>query len=794
VTGERFIGKSQARKEDKRLLSGNGKFIADLRLPRALHAAFARSGMAHAKIKSIDTAKAKAVPGVIVILTAEDFAGHLQDLPGLQNVPPAAWRKLVENKIKIPDQPLLATDVVRHVGEPYAIVIAENRYIAEDAVELIEVDLDPLPVVVDANFALRADSPKIHKQLESNVAAMFRVKKGNVDSPEFARLNHIKRRIINHRFTAVPMECRGIAAEYDERLDAINIWSATQVVHWVRREVAKQLNLPEANVRCVAPDVGGGFGLKAHVYPEEIILPFIARRLRRPVIWIEDRQENLVNSTHSRDDIHDVEIIFDDEGRVFGLRDSFIKDSGAYTPVGVGAPSGTATHISALYNIPNLDLTATIVLTNKTPNAPYRGNGRPEATFVIERLLELVAAQTGIEPVEVRLRNMIQPEQMPFPVGIPYRDGAMSVYDSGDFPKAFRKAIDVIGGVESFRAEQRKGWSEGRYLGLGIGNYVEGTGAGPFEGATIRIDPSGSILVATGACSQGQSHETVFAQVAADEWGVDPAQVIVVTGDTAAIPYGWGTMASRSAVNSSNAIRLASTVLRRKVYDIAGHMLECDPSDLELRDGKVCLKGATKIHVTLRDIAKAGQPGWHSNRPPGLSGGLEATEYFEPETVTWAYGCHVGIVEVDAETGQLRIKKYVVTHDAGVLINPMVVDGQIIGGICQGIGGCLLERIVYDDQGQNLTATFADYLIPVAAQMPEIELIHFESPSPLNALGVKGLGEGGAVGPPAVLINGLCDALRPLGFELNTSFIDQSQIIAALVAHEASQKSANGRV
>lgn len=777
---DRFVGQAIRRKEDRRLLSGRGRFVADLRLVNAVHCAFAHSNFGHARIRSINVDNARAVPGVVAVLTAEDLAPDLSAMPGLQNNPPAAWRERVEHELNIPDQPLLADKVVRYVGEPYAVVVAENRYIAEDAVELIEADFEPLPVVVDVYDAMRPDAPKVHETLDGNVSARFRIRKGDVDAPELRGYRRIRRKFTNHRFTAVPMECRGVAAEYDERQDAVTVWSASQVVHWVRREVAKQLKLPEARVRCIAPDVGGGFGLKGHVYAEEIIVPYLARRLRRPVIWIEDRQENLLNASHSRDDVHEAEIVFNDDGRVLALRDSFIKDSGAYTPVGVGAPSATATHICSVYDIANLDLTATIVLTNKAPNAPYRGNGRPEAVFVMESMLELVARELGLEPVEVRLRNMIRADQMPYHVGIPYRDGALVTYDSGDYPKAFRAAIDAIGGVDAFRARQKEAWKEGRYLGLGFANYVEGTGAGPFEGATVRIDPSGSIVVYTGACSQGQGHETVFAQVAADEWGMKPEDVTVVTGDTAGIAYGWGTMASRSAVNSSGAIRLASRTLRKKVLDLAGHLLECHPADLELRSGRVSLKGAPGHAISLKDIARAAQPGWHSSRPPGLTGGLEATEYFEPETVTWAYGCHVAIIEVEAETGQVLIRRYVVAHDAGVLINPTIADGQIIGGICQGIGGCLLERIVYDEQGQNLTATFADYLIPVAAQMPAVDIIHFESPSPLNELGVKGLGEGGAVGPPAAILNGVCDALRPVGFETNVSFLDQAAIVAAL--------------
>jgi carbon-monoxide dehydrogenase large subunit len=576
------------------------------------------------------------------------------------------------------------------------------------------------------------------------------------------------------------MECRGVVAEYDDSQDSIMVWSATQVVHWVRREVAKQLQIPEARVRCVARDVGGGFGLKGHVYPEEVIIPWLARRLRRPVAWIEDRRENLLNSTHSRDDIHETEVVFDEHGRIHALIDQLTKDSGAYTPVGIGAPSNTMSHICGQYDIQNLELSARIVLTNKAPNAPYRGSGRPEGTFVMERLIDLIAGELGLEPAEVRMRNMIQPEQMPHAVGIPYRDGVPIVYDSGDYPAVFSAAVRAIGGLAVFRETQRLALEEGRFLGLGFGPYVEGTGCGPFEGATVKIDPSGCIVVATGAASQGQGHETVLAQVAADQWGVTPDQVTMLLADTSTIAHGYGTIASRIAVTSSEAIRAASATLRRKVFEIAGGLLECSPGDLELRDGAVVLKGVPKHRVSLAEVARAAQPGRESRRPQGMPGGLEVTEYFEPEAVTWSYGTHAAIVEVDTETGEIAIRKYVVSHDAGVLINPAIASGQIVGGICQGIGGCLLERVIYDPEGQNLTGSFMDYAMPLASHMPEVEMLHTEIPSPLNPMGIKGLGEGGAVGPPAAIINAVCDALKPFGFELNRSYVSPQEIVAFL--------------
>jgi carbon-monoxide dehydrogenase large subunit len=626
-----------------------------------LHVAFVRSAVAHARIRSIEIARALASPGVVAVFTGANIRAHLELIPGMQNRPPKAWR--------------------------------------------------------EANAGM-------------------------------------------------PIECRGVVAQYDPATDSMTVWSATQVVHWVRREVAVRLALPEARVRCIAPDVGGGFGVKGHVYPEDVLIPYLARRLGRPVKWIEDRLEHILNAAHARDDRHEVEIAFDAEGRILAIRDRLLKDSGAYMPVGVGTPVNTAVHLLGPYHVPNYDVSITIVATNKTPNAPYRGAGRPEAAFVMERLMDLIAHALDLDPVTVRLSNMIPPENIPYKVGLPYRDGIPIVYDSGDYPGALRQAVDALGGLAAIRREQEEAWRQGRFIGLGLGCYVEGTGAGPFEGATVRIDPSGTIYVATGACAQGQGHETVFAQIAADQWGISPDQVTVVVSDTASIALGYGTIASRSAVNSSSAIALASQELRRKVLAVAGHMLECDADDLELRDGRAIVRGVPSLGVTLKEIAQAARPGWDHGRPPGVAPGLEATAYFEPPTVTWSYAAHAAIVELDRATGMTSVKKYVVVHDAGVLINPKLAEGQVLGGVCQGLGGALLEEMVYDSDAQLLTGSLADYLIPTAADMPTIEIIHRETPSPLNALGVKGLGEGGAIAPPVVIANAVCDALRPVGFEV----------------------------
>lgn len=774
---ESFVGKSQPRKEDSRFLQGRGRYVGDIQLPRMVHVAFARSSYANARVLSIDTSRACAVPGVLAVLTAKDLA----TLSSLRTAltPPELWTSQVEHFVNLPVQPLLADSVVRFVGEAFALVVAENRYIAEDAVELIEAEFDSLPAVLNPLEAATDEGAWVHQELKTNVIATFRVAKGDPKESSNIAYRRIERRIQNHRYLALPMECRGVVAEFDDRSESLTVWSATQVAHWVKTAVAWHLNLPESRVRCIAPDVGGGFGLKGRVYAEEIIVPYLARLLRRPVCWIEDRQENLLNSTHSRDDVHDVVVAFDGEGRIVALTDRVTFDCGAYLPSGIPGLVNVPAHMCGPYHVPNFELFATAVSTNKAPNAPYRGTGRPEASFVIERLLDLIGIELGVDSVEIRKRNMIQPGEMPYEQGILYRDGMPIVYDSGDYPNALNSAIAAIGGLKQFRSKQALARKAEQYIGLGIACYVEGTGAGPFEGAVVRIDPGGGLVVATGACSSGQGHETVFAQVAADEWGLRPEDINVLISDTNVIATGFGSIASRTAVLVSAAIRNASRTLREKVLQIGAHLLECALEDVEYIEGQVTVKG-TSSSLTLKQIAVAAYPGWKTNRPAGMSAGLEATDYFEPKTVTWAYGVHVAIVEICGQSGALKILQYVVAHDAGVLINPMIANGQIMGGVCQGIGGCLLEKVVYDSNGQNLTASLLDYLIPVAAQMPPITIVHTETPSTLNELGVKGLGEGGVVGPPGAILNAACDALSPFDIEINVSRYDQSEILSLI--------------
>jgi len=771
-----FVGRSISRREDRRLLTGRGQFIADLELPQMLHAVFVRSPLAHARIRAIDLSRAAATPGVNYALSGPELARQLPPVPDTQLALPSKWTTLVQHKFINPQQPLLAYDKVRHVGEAVAVILAETRHAAEDAAELVTLDLDPLPPMLDPEAALRPDAVLIHDRFETNLIGGFTVGKGDVDSALARSPHKLQRRFHHHRYAAMPMECRGVVSLHDPRTDSVTIWSATQVVHWVRREAAAVLKVPEARVRCIALDVGGGFGVKGHVYPEDLLIPFLARKLGRPVQWIEDRHEHLLCSCQSRDQIHDVDVGFNDEGRILALRDRFIVDCGAWNPIGAGVVYNTAVHLPGPYKIDAIAIDARIAATNKVPNAPYRGAGRPEAAFAMERIIDLVANELGLEPAEARLRNMIRADEMPYRVGMPYRDGQPIVYDGGDYPAALEKALGALGGLAAFRERQRAARKEGQYLGLGIGCYVEGTGVGPFESATVRVDPSGKIFVASGACPQGQGMETIFAQVVADAWRVAPDDVVISLGDTAGIAIGFGTIASRTTVTLSAAIHGASERLRAKVFAIAANALECASTDLELRQGCVGIVGVPGAELSLAKVAQAARPGWDHSRPGGVDAGLEETYYYEPPTVTWSYAVHAAVVDIDVEIGRVKIEKYVVAHDCGVMVNPMLVEGQIVGGAVQGIGGALLEEIKYDSQGQPLTTSFMDYILPTARDVPRLHLIHQHSPSPLNPLGVKGVGEGGPIGPPAALANAISDALHPFKVEFNRTPITPRHI------------------
>ena len=776
-----FIGRSVKPHKTSRFLTGSGTYVGDIRLPDMLHAALLRSTHAHARIRRVDATEALRLDGVVGAWIGSDIKDRIALFPESFEIHPRPWLEGVKPILQGPRPAALAQGKVHYVGEPVAIVVAEDRHRAEDAVDLIDVEYEQLPVVADPDEALKAGATLVHEESSNNIVFGFSVNKGNVDQALQDAPYTLRERFRHHRYCAAPLECRGVVAWVEPKTNILTVWSSTQMPHLVRRQIVAQLNLPEETVRVIAPDIGGGFGPKVFVYPEEILVPFLALELGRPVKWIEDRREHFISTAHGRDQVHEVDLAFDETGRIVALRDRFLLDNGAYNPMGLTDAYNTAAHLQGPYKVPNLSVTGTCVSTNKVPNAPYRGAGRPEAVFVMERCMDLVAAKLSLDPAEVRRRNFVQPEEMPYHAGILYRDGEPICYDSGNYPETLAQALKAAG-YEELRKQRENLRQQGRYLGIGIGCYVEGTGVGSFEGAKVRIDASGQIVIATGATGHGQGHETIFAQIAADLWGVSPEDVRLVEGDTSSIQFGCGTFGSRSTVNVGSAIYEASARLKEKVLGLAAHILEANPDDLQLGSGKVFIRGLPQRSISFSELARAAVPGWASKLPVGLEPGLEATFYFVPKTVTWANAAHVAVIEVDIETGKIKLLDYVVAHDAGNLINPLLVEGQIHGGVAQGIGAALYEEISYDQSGQLLSGSFMNYLLPGSMEVPKIKTVHLESPSPLNPLGIKGLGEGGAIAPPAAIANALADALLPFATQVNEIPLSPDRVLH-LLAH-----------
>ena len=775
----RFIGRRIKPDKSSRFVTGTGTYVADVRLPNTLHAALLRSPHAHAGIRTVDVTEALRLDGVVGVWTGRDIEGRIASFPESFEIHPRAWLERVNPILRGPRPAALAQGKVHYVGEPVAIVVADSRHLAEDATDEIIVEYEQLPVVVDPEEALTHGAPLVHAESDDNVVFSFNVEKGNVEQALRDAPHVLRERFRHHRYCAAPLECRGVVAWVEPKTNILTVWSSTQMPHMVRRQIAAQLNLPEEAVRVIAPDIGGGFGPKVFVYPEELLVPFLALQLGRPIKWIEDRREHFISTAHGRDQIHDAEFGFDQQGRLLALRDRFLLDNGAYNPMGLTDAYNTAAHLQGPYRVPNFSVTGTCVSTNKVPNAPYRGAGRPEAVFVMERCMDRIAAELSLDPAEVRRRNFVQPEEMPYHAGILYRDGEPICYDSGNFPETLRRALDAAN-YEKLREQQQEFRERERYLGIGIGCYVEGTGVGSFEGAKVSIDTSGQVIIATGATGHGQGHETVYAQIAADLWGVSPEDIRLVEGDTAAIPFGCGTFGSRSTVNVGSALYEASALLKEKARRLAAHLLEANPDDLELGGGRIFVRGLPQRSVSFAELARAAVPGWASKSPPGMAPGLEETFYFVPATVTWANAVHVAVIEVDIDTGEIKLLDYVVAHDAGKLINPLLVDGQIHGGVAQGIGAALYEEICYDPSGQLLSGSFMDYLLPGIMEIPPIKTVHLESLSPLNPLGVKGLGEGGAIAPPAAIANALADALRPFTVQINEIPLSPNRVVELL--------------
>ena len=761
---EPWVGRRQRRTEDERLVRGAGRYVADIPLPNALHAAIVRSPYAHARIESIDVAPALAVEGVVAAFTGDDLAGKVGRFVenARKEVTPRLQEAVPDLTVKGWPFPVLAEGEAMWFGQPVAVVVAHSRYAAEDGAELVDVAYDPLPAIADADAAL--DAPPLHPELGDNVQARFRLQSGDPDEV-FARAPHtVGGRFTFGRHAANAMETRGVQASWDAGRRELTVWLTNARPHLIRTHLSEMLDLPLDSVRVIAPDMGGSFG--TGVFAEDALVPFLAMELGRPVRWIEDRQENLVATRHARDQVHDLELAYDDDGRILALRDRFLVDVGAYNAYAITVSYNAAAHLRGQYAIDCFSIEGLNVVTTKAPVTPVRGAGRPEAVFALERALDLVAAERELDPAEVRRRNLIPTSELPRKMRMPYRDGAEMVYDSGDFPAQLEQALREFD-YERWRVQQAEWRREGRSLGIGIASYVEGSGFGPYESAKVRLDPGGNVRVVTGAKPHGQGLETTLAQICADELGVDFHRVAVSAGDTNLIGYGIGTFASRSAVTAGTAVGVAAQRLRQKVLAIAAGLLETDASELELVDGRVVVRGAAEHGATIAEVAAAAAPGPHARLPEGFAPGLEEEYHFVPPTVTFASGTHIAAVEVDEETGFVRLLRYLTVDDCGRMLNPMVVEGQIQGGVAHGIGTALFEEAVYDEEGQLLTGSYMDYLVPTAAEVPPIEVGHQECLSSLNPFGIKGCGEGGAVGPPAAVANAVADALRPLRVAVN---------------------------
>jgi len=771
----RWFGARVQRIEDPRLLRGKGTYVDDIDLPEMLHAGFLRSTHARARILNIDTSAARVLPGVHLVLTASDLGEVLEPSPLL--VPHHA---LTQPRTQLP----LALNEVHYVGEAVAMVVADSRYIAEDALDLIDVEYDPLPVVHSLEVASAKDAPLVHADVPDNIAAHLVQVVGDPDAV-FASAPHVEREtLLMDRGAAMPMECRGVLARWDEYEGMLTCWISTQGPIPIRNGLAAIFHLPEHKVRVIAPDVGGGFGTKIMMfYPEEILTPFAAIRLGRPVKWIEDRREHFISANQERSQIHEVEYAFDDQGILLAVRDKFLHDTGAYTPYGIIVPIITACTLPGPYRLKDYYSEFTVLYTNKVPVSPYRGAGRPHAVFVMERIMDRIAKELNMDRAEVRSRNFISPDEFPWDVGLVYQDGGPTKYDSGNYQAGLDK-LKALLDYDNFPALQAEARKQGRYLGIGIGCYVEGTGIGPYEGARVRVESDGRVFAATGVTTQGQAHFTTFAQIVADQLGVNPRDVLVTTGDTQAFNWGVGTYASRAATIAGSAMHLAAVKVREKAKRVAADLFEASPDDIELANGKVFVKDAPHRALTLGQVAISANPlryayGENARKlmsmnlagprpgpalPPERGGpGLEATEFYSPPHGSFASGVHGAIIQVDPKTGMVTFVKYAAVHDCGRVINPIVVEGQVHGGVAQGIGGAFFERLVYDEEGQLINASFMDYLLPTAAEIPPIIVDHVETPSPLNPLGVKGAGEAGVIPVPALFASAIDDALTPFG-------------------------------
>ncbi|NPC95984.1 aerobic carbon-monoxide dehydrogenase large subunit [Nocardioides sp. zg-DK7169] len=769
----KLMGQKVQRTEDQRFLRGQGRYVDDVHAdPSTLHAAVLRSPHAHARIVDIDMSDVLDVEGVHLVWTHEDL-GSLspelaEPLPLLIPHP-----DLTQGRT----QYALAREEVNYVGEAVAFVVAEDRYIAEDALDRIKVTWEVLPAVVGIE-ASRAAEHLVHEDVPDNVGARSEQNTGDVEAALARAPHRLQLELDIERSACTPLEGRGTVARWDADTNRLQVWTSTQTSTGVRAAIAVKLGLDLGQVDVITPDVGGGFGVKVmHPWPEELLVPAAARLLGRTVKFTEDRREHFISSAHERGQVQHIDVGFDDEGRIVGLDVMFWHDHGAYTPYGLIVPIITSTQLLGPYKPEVYRVVFESIYTNTVIVTPYRGAGRPQGCFAMERTMDKIAAYLGKDRTEVRAANFIQPDEFPFDQGLIFQDGRELEYDSGDYPASLEKLKKLIG-WEEFPALREELAAQGRTVGIGLACYVEGTGVGPYEGAHVHIETSGKVKVATGLTTQGQGHATVFAQLVADELGVRFEDVEVVTGDTRRMPYAVGTFASRAAVMSGSAIHLAAKRAKEKALRIASDALEVDEADLEIVEGVVRVKGSPESRLDLGTIAVLSNPLRYAfdeaskaatqfavgdpGKPPVAEDdepGLEGKDFYSPQRATFASGMHAAIVETDPDTAEVTILKYAVVHDCGHLINPMIVEGQIHGGVAQGIGGALYERMAYDPSGQLLNASFMDFLMPYVTEIPDgIDIDHLETPSPLNPLGIKGAGEAGVIPVSAVVAAAIEDA------------------------------------
>jgi len=751
-----MLGSPIKRREDPRLITGQAIYVDDIKIPGMLHMSVLRSPYGHARINSINTDAARKHPGVVAVYTAQDLKGVVG------NIAIAVPLGHIVNGMGTRGP--LAEGKVRFYGDPVAVVIADERYTARDARDLIEVDYEPLPAAIDLEKAMQPDAPILYEDFDTNVALGIHPPTDDIDKVFADTLADggvvVKTRLVNQRLAPAPMETRGVVAEFRKAGKTLTIWSSSQIPHLLRNILAATVGLPQHQVRVIVPEVGGGFGCKLNIYPEELVAAYATMQTGRAVKWIEDRSENLAVTIHGRDQLDYVEVAATKEGKITGLKVHGISDMGAYSQIFTNVimiAFGFPVSCGA-YDIPAIHLSSDMVFTNKAPTDAYRGAGRPEATYVVERAIDLVARELGKDPADVRKLNFIKKDQFP------YKSAAGAVYDTGDYIVALEKAMEIID-YPNLRAEQARKRAEGKLMGIGISSYIEICGFGPkgsapvglYESARVRVEQSGTVMVYTGSSPHGQGEETTFAQIVAEEFGIPVENVMILHGDTDSTPEGRGTYGSRTTAVGGSAVFNAVQRLKEKMTLIASHMLEASVSDVTLEDGKFSVAGSPQKAVAFADVAATAN--LSNTLAPGIEPGLETTVFFEPEACVFPFGTHICVVEVDKETGDAEITRFVAVDDCGRQLNPMLVQGQVHGGIAQGVGQAMWEGVEYAEDGQLLTSTFMDYAMPVASEFPHFELDHTITLTTVNPLGVKGVGEAGTIGSTPAVAAAVADAL-----------------------------------